>query len=574
MRSFPTAALLVLLTFSVSGGAVGAQTADSSPAATAVDPAVAPPAVTASSATTSSTIAPDRAVLINGRGFGHGRGLGQWGAFGYAKNLGWSYRQILDHFYGGTNVGAVSPASAIGVRVSALDGRAVTFFQSKGRVYTAAEGQAGFTLPPSLAAAQSPVAGLEVVAAVTVPSGTSPPPTAPPLLTGGPAAVRVELAPGGFQLSDAAGCEGPFTPRPLASTMSITVSPGPADPTVSADDPGEMLSVCEPKGVRHAYRGDFLAVDGKPGQRTVNLVGLDAYLRGVVPREIAASWGDKALEAVKAQAVAARSYAAAEKRGGFANTCDTTSCQVYGGRGRYVNGQFVSLEDPRTDRAIAETANEIRINPKTGAPIRTEFSASTGGFTAPGAFPAVPDEGDATPENPNHGWTLKLAAGRFEKGRNLGSLIGARVVSRDGFGDGGGRVSKLELRFTGGTASMTGDELMRAFSLRSSWFDLSVIAVNAAATESTAAEASTPALTGDASGVVVAAAALPDTTPPSTGATPAVVVSTKPKRPKVVALPVSTIAIVVAAGSDPVKTVVGGAVVGSPTTVPSTRRRR
>ena len=572
LRSFPTAALLVLLVSPVSGGAVDAQTAESNPA-TAVDPAVAAPTAAPAEATT-STIPANREVVITGRGFGHGRGLGQWGAFGYAKNLGWNYRQILDHFYGGTTAGAVSPASAIGVRVSALDGRAVTFFQPKGRVYTAAEGQAGFTFPPALAAAQSPVAGLEVIAAVTVPSGTVPPPTVPPLLTGGPAAVRIEAVAGGFLISDSASCDGPFSPRPVAVTPSITVSAGPADPSVSADDPGEMLSVCEPKGVRHVYRGDFLAVDAKPGQRTVNLVGLDAYLRGVVPREIAASWGDKALEAVKAQAVAARSYAAAERRSGFANTCDSTSCQVYGGRGRYVNGQFVSLEDPRTDRAIAETANEIRINPKTGVPIRTEFSASTGGFTAPGAFPAVPDEGDATLENPNHGWTLKLAAGRFERGRNLGSLIAARVVSRDGFGDGGGRVAKLELRFTGGSASMTGDELMRAFSLRSSWFDLSVVAVNGAATESTTAEASTPALTGDASGVVVAAAALPDTAPASVPATTEATAATKPRRPKVVALPASTIAVVVAAGSDPVKTVVGGVVVGSPTTVPATKKKR
>src|SRR5207253_1317169 len=41
-------------------------------------------------------------LLLTGHGWGHGRGMGQWGALGYALDHGWNDQQILDHFYGGT----------------------------------------------------------------------------------------------------------------------------------------------------------------------------------------------------------------------------------------------------------------------------------------------------------------------------------------------------------------------------------------------------------------------------------------------------------------------------------------
>lgn len=584
MRYFPAAIVMLAAVSSVSTGFVVAppvlaQTLDTappvaSPVASSVLPGADSPgpagSTPAGTSAPPSTAPPEHFVVIQGRGFGHGRGLGQWGAFGYARDRGWNYRQILDHFYGGTAAGAVSPQSAIGVRLAALDGKALAVYQPKGRAYTAIEGQPGFTLPPSMAGAQSDVAGLGVQAAVTVASGTSePPPTVPPLLTGAPAAVRIELVAGGFQISDGPSCNGPWIPRPLVVTRSVTVSAGPADPAVDADEPAEMLQICEGKNGRHVYRGDLLTVDTKPGQKTVNLVGLDAYLRGVVPREIAASWGDTALEAVKAQAVAARSYAAAEKRSSVSNTCDTTACQVYGGRGRYAGNQFTSLEDPRTDRAVAETANEIRVDPKSGTPIRTEFSASTGGFTAPGVFPPVLDEGDLVSNNPNRSWTVRLKASRLEKGRKLGSLVSITVASRDGFGEGGGRATKVAMTFINGTASMTGNELMHTFSLRSSWFDIAVEASSQGAVETATEAAPEAALTGDA-GVVQAAVTVPSTTPKPGSVAPT---STAPKRTAKVST-ASTVVVAVAAGADPVKTVAGGEVVGTPTTTKKTTTKK
>ena len=63
----------------------------------------------------------------------------------------------------------------------------------------------------------------------------------------------------------------------------------------------------------------------------MNVLRLDDYVKGVVPREMPASWPPAA---VRAQAVAARTYAAFDRAAHptrYYDTCDTTSCQVYGG---------------------------------------------------------------------------------------------------------------------------------------------------------------------------------------------------------------------------------------------------
>jgi hypothetical protein len=47
-------------------------------------------------------------VELQGRGWGHGIGMGQWGALGYATQHDWTYTQILDHYYGNTTMGTVA----------------------------------------------------------------------------------------------------------------------------------------------------------------------------------------------------------------------------------------------------------------------------------------------------------------------------------------------------------------------------------------------------------------------------------------------------------------------------------
>src|SRR3546814_16399028 len=64
-------------------------------------------------------------ITVTGRGWGHGRGLGQWGAFGYATGRSggpWSYRTILDHYYRDTDLSSIANPLA-----------AVTLLEQRGR---------------------------------------------------------------------------------------------------------------------------------------------------------------------------------------------------------------------------------------------------------------------------------------------------------------------------------------------------------------------------------------------------------------------------------------------------------
>ena len=68
--------------------------------------------------------AADSTLTFVGHGWGHGRGMGQYGALGYAVDYGWSYQQIVAHFYGGTSLQGGTPNSTIGVELTALTARA------------------------------------------------------------------------------------------------------------------------------------------------------------------------------------------------------------------------------------------------------------------------------------------------------------------------------------------------------------------------------------------------------------------------------------------------------------------
>ena len=234
----------------------------------------------------------------------------------------------------------------------------------------------------------------------------------------------------------------------------------------------QTIHRCESAGVQRYYRGELRAVANGGNQRTVNAVPVESYLRSVVPLEMPASWanlgGGDGAAAVQVQAVSARSYALAENRASYARTCDTISCQVYAGRAVRNNGTLTSNEHPLADAAIAATSGVVRM--RDGEVARTEFSSSTGGWTAGGVFPAVEDEGDSISINPNHDWTTTLEVGTVElwfSGRTLDKI---ETTGRNGFGQDGGRVTELTLTFGDEVFTMTGNEFRRAFGLKSDWF--------------------------------------------------------------------------------------------------------
>ncbi|MEA3076265.1 MAG: hypothetical protein QOF60_1173 [Actinomycetota bacterium] len=366
-------------------------------------------------------------IDLVGHGWGHGRGLGQYGSLGYALNQGWDYRRILDLYYGGTTADTIANGT-IPVRLSRLDGIDTIVQQEQGQMST----NAG---PGTFSALRARRIGANTFA--------------------------VDSAP------DCSGGPGGWQPVVASMTGPVTITPTQA----SGDDHTKMIQVCEPGAFRW-YRGEIQAHDDG-GARTLNVLDMESYLRGVVPRESPAFWGGlgggAGMQALKAQAVAARSYAQAEDRAGPSKTCDTASCQVYLGRAEKVGtAAFKTLEDPLTDSAVAQTAGEVR--KKNGVVSRTEFSSSTGGWTAGGEFPAVADEGDSVSSNPNHDWTAKVDVGVIETKYAKGTLNNVRILERNGLGADGGRVLKMRLEFSGGNVDLSGDDFRLAFDLKSNWF--------------------------------------------------------------------------------------------------------
>ena len=201
---------------------------------------------------------------------------------------------------------------------------------------------------------------------------------------------------------------------------------------VSTTAPASLLGVCGSTGNVVHYRGTIFAANGSVGEnRTVNDVPLEQYLRGVVPRESPASWGDTAdglgINALRAQAVAARSYSLAQGRYTYAKTCDTQSCQVYDGAAarNTAKGTLTIREDSRTDRAIADTALTIRVRPdKPTVPVVTEFSSSNGARNAGVYFPAVDDPGDSADGNPHAKWTRVVSLS------NLAARLGLSTITK------------------------------------------------------------------------------------------------------------------------------------------------
>jgi SpoIID/LytB domain protein len=369
-------------------------------------------------------------VTFVGHGYGHGRGLSQWGSLGYAVDHGWSYRQILAHYYGGTDVGSI-PNGEITVELVSRRGSQVVLY-----------GQ------------QVHVNGVPL----------------------GDVAVRVRReAAGQFAFDVGPGCGGPFT-----SASGVV----PSDLQVYSTAPQTLagvLKVCDSGGTARGYRGSFQVVEGAGQLAVVNRLPIEEYLMGVVPRESPSSWGTvgggKGMHALRAQAVAARSYAMSGGWNAYAKTCDTVSCQVYGGTLTVAaDGQMTSIEAPQTNQAIAETAGEVR--QRNGAVMRTEFSSSSGGWTAGGTYPAVEDRGDGTGANPNRNWAVPVDAGVLASRLGTASITGIAVTQRNGLGADGGRVLSVAVDTTAGRRTFTGNQVRSALGLKSDWFSISFTGVS------------------------------------------------------------------------------------------------
>lgn len=170
-------------------------------------------------------------------------------------------------------------------------------------------------------------------------------------------------------------------------------------------------------------RGDLVAQPAGNGIALINVLPLEEYLRGVVPAEMGPR-AFPALEALKAQAVAARTYAVAHLReyetAGY-DICATTACQVY---------QGVGAEHPLSDQAVAETAGLVAT--WEGKPIDAMYHSTCGGHTEDAAA-LLPERAApylrGVPCRGERRFTVGSGAGRWvDEGERL-ALVAERLAA-------------------------------------------------------------------------------------------------------------------------------------------------
>jgi SpoIID/LytB domain protein len=358
-------------------------------------------------------------ITLSGDGHGHGKGMSQYGAYGAARQ-GLTHRQILRFYYPGTALGA--SGGQVKVLISADDDR-------------------------DLVVDAAP--GLSVRALA---SGRSWQPRVP-------RASRWRLVPSGTGTVVSYRTSAWHVWRTVRGDVQLSAA-------------GRPLTLRTPDGPV-AYRGALRSTDRNGDRVTVNVVPLESYVRGVVPREMtASSWPQ---EALRAQAVASRTYAAYERahtHNPAYDLCDTAACQAYGGR---------SAESPRSDDAVAATAREVVTYE--GAPAFAQFSASDGGWTVAGRFPYLPARSDPYEGTSAdyYNWQVELSDADVEQAFGLEDLTSIAVGSRDGNGGRGGRVETVLLTSsTGSSFEVTGERFRSAFGMRSTLFTIDDVSPAAA----------------------------------------------------------------------------------------------
>lgn len=370
-----------------------------------------------SSSTDKKTIGSASSITLKGHGYGHGIGMSQWGARGGADR-GATWSQILAKYYPGTKLSTKS--GYIRVHVTADDDGS-----------TAVAGRSGLTFVRGSSRTSLPTKAS---------SGTI-------------TAWRIEPT-----SSDRRRSVLRFKTGSSWHTFRSMTWAGSADfaaPTIKVLLPGGRSATYRYK-VRAARPSSTSTV-----RRTVNVLPIDDYTRGVVAREMPSSWN---LDAVRAQAVAARTYGARTMgSSGWYDICDTTSCQVYGG---------MSAETSRSNEAVSQTRGKVLTYG--GKLAFTQFSASSGGYTNKGSQPylkAVSDEWDGVSSNANHSWSIKVPVSRIRSAYpSIGTPRTVTVTKRNGLGSMGGRVLSVTFSGSKGSRTVSGNDVRWAFGLKSDWF--------------------------------------------------------------------------------------------------------
>ena len=375
------------------GSGATTTTGTSSAATTTTTTGTTTTATTTATAQTTTSAAPT-VLAVSGHGWGHGLGLSQWGAYGYARH-GWTYTRILAHYYPGTTFGTSTTSL---VRVLVAGGRKATITS---------------TVPWTVVDANG---------------------------------VRASLPPGDLAL----------TAKPLAVDGHPDLQPP------------FRFAAKQPLAVDGtAYRGTLLVETAGKQLEVIDVVALESYLQGVVPSEMPSQWSP---EALKAQAVAARSYALANLAHGrdFDLYGDTRS-QAYGG---------VAAESPAATAAVTATRGQVLLY--AGQVADTLYFSTSGGRTVSAAeatglavpyLVSVPDPYDTA--SPYHDWGPVLFDGaKVQKLLKLSAPLADVEVTP---GPSGRAKTVTVVSTDDSQVTLTGSQLRTALGLRSTWFSPSLL---------------------------------------------------------------------------------------------------
>ena len=338
-------------------------------------------------------------LVIDGAGNGHGVGMSQTGADGLAQH-GYSAREILRHYYTGTDIEHLAPGHWVSVLL-----------------------QTGL---------QSVVFGGATHA--------------------GPRRLRIHTT-----YIATTATDGRIA---LESEHGHLLTYLPAPVTITSSKPITVYGGATSGVVNGRYRGSLQIAPGSGGLDVIDRVGLESYVRGVVPAESPPTWPAAELEA---QAIAARTYAITiAPQDGFDLYADTRS-QEYGG---------YDSETPASNAAVEATLGQVVTY--AGTPVTTYYFASSGGETESvqnafsGAAPepyltAVLDPYDVNRFGPIT-MTLRQAARKL-KGLLHGTLESI-VVTQRGVSP---RILSASVVGSQGTTTVSGPTLVSAFGLHSTW---------------------------------------------------------------------------------------------------------
>jgi stage II sporulation protein D len=338
--------------------------------------------------------------VITGRGWGHGVGMSQWGAYGYAKR-GVTYDRILAHYYPGTQL---TPTPVTWIKVLLLE--------QKKRI---------------------------------VVSSTDP-----------------------FRVKDGAGATHDLAAGNYELTSALRLKLDPASPPEPLPGPLAFLPGKSPLWLARPYRGTFTVSATGKTLSVVNRVAIESYVRGVVSSEMPHDWP---LEAVKAQAVAARSFALAHRRGSVFDVYADTRDQVYGG---------IAAETPVGDQAVAGTRRQVLLY---GGKVATTYYFSTSGgrtaaitdvFASAKPTPylvSVPDPYDTA--SPYHTWgPVPVSAVSAAAKLHVPGLLDLQPVPASG------RAKSVVAVGRAGETTVAAGDVRRALGLRSTWIKVGVLALS------------------------------------------------------------------------------------------------